>query len=191
MEVLECIEILRGDRHPMSEDLRVLSLELSAWMFYLGRKTDSVESGRALAEEMITSGKALNKFRDMARCQGGGDISVVDRPNRLPAAAHAIDFAAGSSGFITSVNCEQVGLSSLILGGGRSKKEDVIDHAVGLLLHKKVGDEVRSGETLATVYYNADARLAESLTMLRGAYQISAQPPADKRPLVHRIIGGK
>jgi pyrimidine-nucleoside phosphorylase len=191
MEVLECIEILRGDRHPMSEDLRVLSLELSAWMFYLGQRTDTVDAGRALAEEMITSGKALGKFRDMARCQGGGDISVVDRPNRMPAASHSVDFTAATSGFITGVQCEQVGLASLILGGGRSKKEDVIDHAVGLFLHKKVGDAVRSGEAIATVYYNADARLADALAMLRDAYAIGAKAPAEKRPLVHRIIGGK
>jgi pyrimidine-nucleoside phosphorylase len=191
MEVLECIEVLRGDRHPMSEDLRILSLELSAWMFYLGRKTDTVDSGRALAEEMITSGKALSKFRDMCRLQGGGDISVVDRPNRLPAAAHCVDFKAHTDGFITSIHCEEVGLASLILGGGRSKKEDVIDHAVGLFLHKKVGDPVRQGEALATVYYNADARLADSLQMLRDAYVIGAQSELKKRPLVHQIIGGK
>lgn len=191
LEVLECIEVLRGDRHPMSEDLRVLSLELSAWMFYLGGKSDTVDSGRTLAEEMITSGKALNKFRDMARLQGGGDISVVDRPNRLPVAAHSLDFKAATSGFITSIRCEEVGLASLILGGGRGKKDDVIDHAVGLFVHKKVGDAVDAGEPLATVYYNADTRLPDALKMLRDAYAIGAQPPAAKRPLVHRIIGGK
>ena len=191
MEVLECIEVLRGDRHPMSEDLRVLSVELSAWMFFLGNKTDTVDSGRGFAEELIESGQALAKFRDMARLQGGGDISVVDRPNRLPAATHTVEFKAASSGYITSIQCEEVGLASLILGGGRSKKEDIIDHAVGLFLHKKVGDFVTQGEAICTIHYNADARLADSLQRLREAYMIGARPPAEKRPLVHRIIGGE
>jgi len=189
-EVLECIEILRGDRHPMSEDLRSLSIELSAWMFYLGEKTATIDAGRSLAEEMLTSGKALGKFRDMARCQGGGDISVVDRPNRLPAATHTVDFKAATSGYITSVRCEDVGLASLILGGGRSKKEDVIDHAVGLFLHKKVGDPVQQGEAIATILYNSDARLPEAMQMLRDAYSIGPAAPAVKRPLIHRIIEG-
>jgi pyrimidine-nucleoside phosphorylase len=188
LEILECIEILRGNRHAMSEDLRTLSLELSAWMLYLVERVPDVAAGRALAEEMLTSGTALARFRDMLRLQGGGDISVVDKPSRLPRAANTVAFTAERAGFITQVACEQVGVASLLLGGGRSKKEDVIDHAVGLEIHKKIGDEVRVGETICTVHYNAGERLADALTLLREAYVIGAErvlpPKLVKREIV-------
>jgi pyrimidine-nucleoside phosphorylase len=190
LEILECIEILRpGERHEMSEDLRTLSLELSAWMFYLGGRTANVEDGRALAEEMLASGKALARFKEMLRLQGGGDISVVDKTTRLPKAEHRVEFAAERDGFIAQVQCEQVGVASLLLGGGRSKIDDVIDHAVGLEIHKKIGDPVRAGEPICTVHYNSDQRLGEAVELLKQAYTISATqttPPA----LIRRTITG-
>jgi pyrimidine-nucleoside phosphorylase len=143
-------------------------------MFYLAERAPDVAAGRALAEEMVTSGKALARFKDLLRLQGGGDISVVDKPTRLPKAEHTVAFTAERGGSITAVQCEQVGIASLLLGGGRSKKEDVLDHAVGLEIHKKIGDEVRLGETICTVHYNADERLGDALTLLREAYTISA-----------------
>ena len=133
-----------------------------------------------MADEMLTSGAALGRFKEMLRLQGGGDSSVVDKPSRLPRAASTVAFTAERGGYITTVGCEQVGVASLLLGGGRSKKEDVIDHAVGLEIHKKIGDEVRVGETICTVHYNADERLADALTLLREAYVIGAtriEPP--------------
>jgi len=75
-----------------------------------------------------------------------------------------------------------------VLGGGREKKEDSVDPSVGLILHKKVGDAVRAGESLCTVYYNSDARLPEARRLLEGAYTITEQPPATKRPLVHKVL---
>ncbi len=190
LEVLECIEVLKGDRHPVSEDLRELSILLAAWMFYLGGRSESVEAGETLAEEMITSGKALAHFREMLRLQGGGDASVVDKPSRLPQAQHTCEFAAKKSGIIQTIQCEQVGIASLVLGGGRGKKEDVIDHAVGLVLHKKVGDAVRAGEALCTIHYNSDARLPEALELLANSYEISAEKPGRVRPLLHKVIEG-
>jgi pyrimidine-nucleoside phosphorylase len=181
LEILECIEILRGDRHAMSEDLRTLSIELSAWMFYLVDRVADVAAGRELAEEMLTSGKALKCFKEMLQLQGGGDISVVDKPSRLPRAERTTVVTASHDGFITAVQCEYVGIASLLLGGGRSKKEDVIDHAVGIEIHKKIGDEVSVGETICTVHYNSEHRLAEALSLLSRAYTIGAarvEPPA-------------
>jgi len=190
LEVLECIEILRGDRHAMSEDLRELSLELSAWMFHLGGRTTSVKEGVALAEEMITNGKALAKFRDMARLHGGGDASVVDKTSRLPFADHKAEFKAYKDGYIETIHCEQVGISSLVLGGGRNKKDDIIDHSVGLELHKKLGDAVKEGESIATVHYNDAAKLPECLRILSETYKIGPVKPAAKRVLVKKVIGG-
>ncbi len=190
LEVLECIEVMKGERRPMSEDLRELSVLLSAWMFYLGGRTESVEAGKALAEEMVTSGKALEHFRKMLRLQGCGDASVVDKPSRLPHAQRTVDLFAKRSGWIQAVECEQVGIASLVLGGGRSKKEDIIDHAVGLILHKKVGDAVNAGEAYCTIHYNSDARLTEAVALLEGSYKVSPEKPGAARPLLHTVIGG-
>jgi pyrimidine-nucleoside phosphorylase len=187
LEILECIEILKGERRAMSEDLRVLSLELSAWMLYLAERVADVAAGRVLAEKMLTSGAALARFKEMLRLQGGGDISVVDKPSRLPRAERTVAFTAERGGYVTAVACEQVGTAALLLGGGRSKKEDVIDHAVGLEIQKKIGDAVGVGETICTVHYNADERLADALTLLRDAYTIGATRVAPPK-LVRRDI---
>jgi pyrimidine-nucleoside phosphorylase len=182
LEVAECLEILGGARQPMSEDLRFLSLELSAWMFFLGGRVTSVDRGRKLAEEMIADGHALAKFRDLCRQQGATDLS------RLPVTQFTAPFPAATDGFIARIQCEQAGLASLVLGGGRNKQDDVIDHAVGLELHKKLGDAVQAGEPVATVHYNDPARLPEALRLLQEAYSIGPKPPGEPRMLVKKII---
>jgi len=189
LEVRECLEILRGDRHPMSEDLRSLSLDLAAWMFYLGGRTENVAEGKALAEETITSGKARRKFCEMCRLQGAG-ASFDGRPENLPSAKYTVEFKAAADGFIESIQCEQIGLASLLLGGGRNKQDDIIDHAVGLELHKKTGDAVKKGEGIATVHYNESAKLSSALPLLKDAYRIGPKPPNQTRPLIRKIIEG-
>jgi pyrimidine-nucleoside phosphorylase len=190
LEVLECVEVLRGERHPMSEDLRELSLELSAWMFYLGQRVPSVGEGRLLAEEMISSGKALAKLRDLTRLQGG-DTGVLDQTSRLAGAEFKSEFVAAADGFISCVQCEQAGLASLMLGGGRNKKDDLIDPLVGLELHKKVGDAVAAGESIATIYYNDPAKLPEACRILSEAYRIGPKPVTHRRALVRKVIEGQ
>jgi len=189
LEVLECVEILRGEHRAMSEDLRELALELSAWMFYLGRRAPSVGEGRLLAEEMIASGKALAKFRDLIRLQRG-DTGVLDQTSRLASAKLKSEFAAAAAGFITSIQCEQVGVACLMLGGGRNKKDDIIDPLVGLELHKKTGDAVAVGESIATIYHNDPAKLSEAHRLLSEAYRIGPKPVTEKRVLVKKVIGG-
>ena len=184
-EIVECIDVLNGGGPP---DLRELSLELSAWMFSLGERTRSVEEGRRLAETMIATGQAKEKFKQGIRLQGG-DARVVDEPHRLPAAHSQLDVVSPASGYISGTNCEQFGIALAILGGGREKKEDAIDHAVGLQFHKRIGDRVEKGEPLATIRYNADARLAEAKDLITENYFIAQEPPSEKRPLVRRILG--
>jgi pyrimidine-nucleoside phosphorylase len=184
-EIIECIEVLSG-RGPA--DLRELSIELSAWMFYLGERTGSVEEGHRLAENMIASGQAKNKFKQGIKLQGGDD-RVIDEPQRLPKARFHIDVASLASGFVTGTNCEQFGTALAMLGGGREKKEDTIDHAVGLEFHKRIGDHVKKGEPLATIHYNSDAKLAEAKSLIAGNYQIGDVAPSKPRPLVRRILG--
>jgi len=189
LEVRECLEILRGGRRPMSEDLRFLSLELAAWMFYLGGRAESVAAGRSLGEEMIASGKALRKFCEMCRLQGAG-ASFDGQPDDLPLAKYTAAFKASADGFIESIHCEQIGLASLVLGGGRNKQDDVIDHAVGLELHKKTGDAVKNGESIATVHYNDSAKLSSALPLLKDACRIGPKPASQPRQLVRKVIEG-
>ncbi len=184
-EVIESIEILKGHG---AADLRDLSLELSAWMFFLGERTKTLDEGRALANEMVSSGKALEKFRDCIRLQGGNP-RVIDDPSLLPAARSHAEVKSASSGFLTDINCLNLGIALAVLGGGREKKEQNVDHAVGLEFHKRIGDPVKSGETLVTIAYHADAQLHAAQKMIEGSYQIGdKKPPA--RPLIRRTIGG-
>ena len=184
-EVAECIEVLSGGG---PADLRELSLQLAAWMLYLGERTSSVEGGRNLAETMIASGHAKEKFKQGIRLQGGDD-RVVDEPHRLPKARFHLDVPGHASGYISGTNCEQFGVALAILGGGREKKEDAIDHAVGLQFHKRIGDRVEKGEPLATIRYNADTRLAEAKALIAENYFVAQEPPKEKRPLIRRILG--
>ena len=184
-EVLESMEVLKG-RGP--EDLRDLSLELSAWMFFLGEKTKNVDEGRQLAEKTIGTGRALEKFRQGIRLQGG-DERVVDEPERLPQARFRAEVVSQTSGYIHATNCEQLGIALAMLGGGREQKEDKIDHAVGLEFHKRIGDRVERNEKLVTIHYNSHTKLAEAKSLISGSYRVSESEPREKRPLVRRIMG--
>jgi pyrimidine-nucleoside phosphorylase len=157
-------------------------------MFYLGEKTKSVDDGRALAESVIATGKAKEKFRQGIRLQGG-DPHVIDEPQRLPRARSHLDVVSAAGGFITGTDCEQFGIALAMLGGGREKKEDKIDHAVGLEFHKRIGDRVEKGEPLATIHYNSDAKLAEAKSLISGSYHLGETAPREKRRLIRRILG--
>lgn len=184
-EVIESIDVLNG-RGPA--DLRDLSLELSAWMFYLGERTKSVDEGRRLAETLIATGQAKEKFRQGIRLQGGDD-RIVDEPHRLPMARFHVDVSSESAGYVTGTNCEQFGIALAMLGGGREKKEDAIDPGVGLQFHKRIGDPVEKGASLATIHYNADAKLPEAKNLIAGGYQVGTEAPREKAPLIRRILG--
>jgi len=192
LEVFECIEILKGRS---SGELKLLCLELCGWMFFLGGKTASIEEGQRLAEQLIDSGAALQKFKDMVQLQGG-DINIFnDVATVLPKATKKIEFLAHSPGIIRSVMCEQVGTACVVLGGGREKKEDIVDPAVGFVLHKKIGDAVSSGESIATVHYNSEEKLEQALALLKIAYHIDTTitvstnlPDSPPRSLIRSVI---
>jgi thymidine phosphorylase len=169
------------------EDLRELWLELAGWMLLLGGASPTVAEGKQQSAKLISSGKALDKFRQMIELQGG-DARVIDEFKRLPQAQHTVQIAAAKSGFIASMQCEQIGTACVILGGGRERKEDSVDPSVGIVLHKKVGDRIAVGEPLATIHYNSEAKAARAQQLIEGACEIAPTAPP-KRPLVHRIIG--
>jgi pyrimidine-nucleoside phosphorylase len=186
MEVAESIEILNG-KGPA--DLRELCLELSAWMFYLGERVASVDEGKRLAANQITSGRAKEQFREIIRLQGGDD-GVVDHPERLAKALYTAEVTSPANGYAQITDCEKLGRACIALGAGRNTKEDAIDPAVGLVFHRKRGGAVRQGEVLCTIHYNSPERLEDARRLIAASFQITREAPTP-RPLVRRVIGAR
>jgi pyrimidine-nucleoside phosphorylase len=186
LEVVEVLEVLRG-RGP--HDLRELCLELAGWMFHLGGAADTVSQGKRNAEQLIVSGKALDKFRQMVALQDG-DTRALDDPNKFPQAKYKQDVTSLKDGYIAIMDCEAVGSACVVLGGGREKKEDAIDPAVGIVLHRKIGDRVATGDPLCTVHSNSETRAARAARLLLESYKITHALPTQNKTLVHRVIRG-
>jgi pyrimidine-nucleoside phosphorylase len=185
LEVIEVVEVLHGGG---PEDLRELCLELAAWMLYLGGVSHTVAEGKQQSAKLISSGKALDRFRQMVELQGG-DARAIDDAKRLPHAQHTLQVSSAKAGYLASMQCEQIGTACVILGGGRERKEDSVDPAVGIVLHKKVGDRVAAGEPLATIYYNVEAPTARARQLIQESCVVTDEAPPTKRPLIHRVIG--
>jgi pyrimidine-nucleoside phosphorylase/thymidine phosphorylase len=185
LEVVESVAVLRGEG---PEDLRELCLELAGWMLHLGQAAASPEAGKTQAAKVIQSGKALEKFGEMIRLQGG-DPRVIDDAGRLPQAKARLEVTSKQSGQIAAIDCEAVGTACVMLGGGREKKEDSVDPAVGIVLHRKVGDAVKEGEPLCTVHHNDELRAVRVEHLLRESFHVGSAA-AERRPLVHRVIRG-
>jgi pyrimidine-nucleoside phosphorylase len=185
LEVIEVAEVLRGDG---PEDLKQLCLELAGWMLHLGGVSSTVAEGKQQSSKLISSGKALDKFRQMVELQGG-DARVVDDAKRLPQARKTMLVKSATTGYLALMQCEQIGTACVILGGGRERKEDSVDPAVGIVLHKKVGDQVAAGEPLATIHYNAEAVALRARQLIEESCVVTEEAPLRERPLVHRVIG--
>lgn len=184
-EVIEAIDVLKG-RGP--DDLRELSIELSAWMFYLGDRCKFVEEGRRLAEHTIASGKALERFRTCIRLQGG-DPRVIEDNSLLPSAKFKAEVTSPKTGYVAATRCREFGIALAMLEGGRGKKEDRIDHGVGLEFHKRISDKVLMDEKLVTIEYNSEAKLGEAKRLIAESFEFSDEPVAAP-PLIRRVIGG-
>lgn len=167
LEVVEAIETLQGNG---PADLTEMCMVLGSQMVVLAKKAESLEEARALLSEALASGKALEKFREMVRNQGGDD-SVVDHPEVLLTARYEVTIPAKQSGIIQKMVANDLGIAAMMLGAGRKTKEDAIDYAVGIKLHKKVGDAVQEGDTLLTIYSNQQdikdviERIEQSITI--------------------------
>ena len=186
LEVIEVLDVLRGGG---PEDLRQLCLELAGWMFVLGGIASTVELGKTKAERLIRSGDALEIFRKMIKLQGG-DERIIDDPSLLPRSKHTTQVPSPKTGFIAEIDCQAVGIASVILGGGRAKKEDSVDPSVGIILHRKLGDPVSTGEPLCTIHYNSETQADEAAALLQKSFRIAEGAPSDKKPLIHRVIHG-
>jgi pyrimidine-nucleoside phosphorylase len=185
MEVVESIEVLSGGG---PADLRELCMELAAWMFLLGERVQSLDEGKKLSADLIASGQAYEKFREIVGLQGG-DVGVIDDPRRLAQARQTLQIRSLMDGYVASIECEQLGLACVVLGGGRELKEDKIDPAVGIEFHKRIGAAVKMGEPICTLHYNSEARLPEAGILSESAYVITAEKPNTIPTLVRRVIG--
>lgn len=202
IEVIEAIDCLKGVG---PEDVTTLALYLSGWMVYLGGKAASQEEGQKLVREAMESGAALEILRKMIKAQGG-DPNVVDDYSLLPKAAHSADLVlteemladsqagaaggtasqaaasgsansqAGGTYYIAEIENQRVGICSQRTGAGREVKEDDIDPAAGVMVHKKIGDSVQIGDSLATFYGNDMAKINDALEEAKQIYTFSATP---------------
>jgi pyrimidine-nucleoside phosphorylase len=185
LEVIESIETLKG-KGP--EDLTSLCQELSAHCLVLGEAAETMEDGRRVFRESIESGRALERFREVIRAQEG-DPAVIDDYSRLPAARFHQELPSPASGVLRSMDTEQIGLALCVLGAGRETMESIIDPAVGMHLHKKIGDRVEVGEPLCTLHYNDWDRYRDARDRIMESFRFSSEPRA--RPaLIRKVITG-
>lgn len=169
LEVIEAINCLNGNG---PDDLLEICLTLGSYMVVLANKAPDIKTAREMLYKTIKDKTALNKFAQFIEAQGGDKRDIFDT-DRLPKAAIVYDVTANEEAYVASINSEEIGNTSLILGGGRRNKSDIIDLSVGIILHKKVGDYVKAGESIATLYANDENKLAEAKDRLLKAYSFS------------------
>ena len=186
VEIIEAVELLRNHRHPLTEDLRTLSLQLAGWMLYLGGKVQVPDDGVELAEELLQSGLPLTKFGCMIAAQGG-DLAWFESPQWLHQPAYQYQVKSPSTGFLSAVDCNQVGWAVQRAGAGRTVPGEAVSAHAGVETHKKVGDPVAAGEVLFTVYVEQEARLDSVVATLNRCFTLSAHPPAPQ-PLIYKVI---
>jgi pyrimidine-nucleoside phosphorylase/thymidine phosphorylase len=183
LEVKESVETLQGHG---PKDLESLSLELAAWMLHLGGIAPGLDAARTRVRDALASGDGLRKFQEVIGLQGG-DPRVGDDTSRLPQARETIELRSEAEGRVAGIACRAVGHAAMLLGAGRETVDSRVDPAVGIVLHKKVGDPIREGESLMTLHVNERGRLEEATAVLRQAVRIAREaPPAT--PLVRLVL---
>lgn len=183
LEVEEAVQVLKGGG---PEDLRQLCLELAGEMIRIGGRAESFEEGKETARQVLSDGRALEKFRQMVRRQGGDD-RIIEEPERMGSSRYSRDVLAGRTGFIAETDTREIGRASQHLGAGRLRKEDEIDFTAGIRMHVRIGDFVKEGDVLATLYGADSRRLEEAEIIMEAAIRISAEPTAPPK-LIHKII---
>jgi pyrimidine-nucleoside phosphorylase len=171
LEVREAIDTLNG-KGPA--DFTELVMTLGSYMLIAGGKADKEETARKMLTQVMEDGSALHKLAEFVKAQGG-DESYVYEPEKLPCAKIWKELVAPEDGYIQKIVCDEVGICSLILGGGRETKESQIDLSVGIRLVQKVGAYVHKGDVLAELFANDSQKLEEAMTRLQQAYHIGAE----------------
>jgi pyrimidine-nucleoside phosphorylase len=186
VEVWECLDILRNHRHPMSRDLVELTNLLAGWMLFLGGKASTPEQGAQLSDELLRSGAAYAAWCEMVALQGG-DITFFSDPGSFHAPKARLTIEAPRSGFVSAMDCRELGWAIQRLGAGRAHPGDPVSAHAGLEMHAKLGDRVTAGQPLLTLFSEDESLIAEAAAMVRAAITIADTPPAPV-PLVHETI---
>jgi pyrimidine-nucleoside phosphorylase len=182
IEIAECCALLKGERPALSEDLRTLSLELAAWMLYLGRAESSVALGRARAQTLLESGAAWERFRAIVAAQGG-DVGVLDRSGTHHRPGAQTVFRAAESGFLSSMDTTAIGWAVQRLGAGRVRPGEPIDPHAGLTMHAKLGHQVSAGEPICTLYAERQSCFAEPLALIKHSITLTEEWQEPPPPL--------
>jgi pyrimidine-nucleoside phosphorylase len=172
LEVVEAVETLRG-RGP--EDFLEHCLHVSAHILVLGKRARDLVEGRTMAQKSIADGSAFEKFRVLVQAQGG-DVSYVDDTSRFPRAEHVEVVKSPRNGHLAQIQARSVGEAAVTLGAGRAKKSDPVDHAVGFIIHHRVGDKIEKGELLFTIHANDRSKLVEARESVLAAHEFSDNP---------------
>lgn len=174
LEVVECINILRGE---VKNDLYTLSTRLAGAMIYLAKKAKSIYEGTKIAESLVASGKAFEKFTDIVKAQGG-DISHINNPEKYYRPKFHTKVITGKSGFITKIDTYEIGMSAVELGAGRMTKEDKIDYKAGIIFNLKTGDKVGKGDTIAELFGDSDQGIKSAKERINNAITIGDNKPS-------------
>ncbi|HEY0759921.1 MAG TPA: thymidine phosphorylase [Acidisarcina sp.] len=186
IEIQESVEVMANRRHPLSEGLRELSLRLAGWMLHLGGKAESAEAGRERAESILHSGAALNVFKRMVHAQGG-DADLFEDAAAFHQPAATRQLVAGHSGYLSSMDCEQVGWAVQRLGAGRERAGEPVEPHAGLEMHVNLGARVEAGQPLLTMFAQHEDRFAEPERLLTAALHITGEAGIVP-PLVSEIV---
>ena len=184
---LEIMEASQTLQNAGPADLTKLSLELAARMIFLGKKAGSLDEARRIAEQHLVDGSGYKKFKQVVAAQGGNP-QALDKFELLPNATGMREVATPRTGYVSSINAEDIGTASNMIGAGRDKKEDAIDPAVGIILEVKTGEKVDAGSVLCRLYYTKEDRVEEAAEMVEDAFRISAQKP-EERELILEVVG--
>lgn len=171
LEILETIECLKGN---LPEDIKEIILGIGSQIIKLAGEGDNIEENKNRIMENINNGKAYNKFLELIQSQGG-DISYIENPDKFKKAEYVIPVTAEKSGYISAIDAKTIGEISVDLGAGRVKKEDSIDHAVGIILERKIADKVETGDIIAYVHANNEQVGQEAVQRIRETYEIVNQ----------------
>ncbi|MCC6418283.1 MAG: thymidine phosphorylase [Gemmataceae bacterium] len=183
LEVIEALETLKGNG---PADLEGLSVALAARMLLLGGVAPTVEEAAARVRAALAAGRGLEKFRQLVERQGG-DPRVIDDYGRLPAAPKRALVRAPRAGYVEHLDAELVGRASMRLGAGRDRKEDAIDHGVGVMIQVWRGEQVRAGDAVAEVHYREEARLHPALELLQQALAVGDAPPSPHPQILETV----
>lgn len=186
VEVWECVDIMKQHRHPMSADLIDLSNILSGWMLHLAGRAATPEEGAKLSDEILRSGAAYKAWLNIVKAQNG-DTTIFEDPaaHHKPTATRTL--TAPTAGYLSAMDCKQVGWAVQRLGAGRAEPGDPVSAHAGIEMHAKLGDKLEANQPLVTLFSEDSELLDEPETMLRETLQITPAPP-ELQPLIREVI---